>query len=65
MRLLVLDRQDRTARVIDAARLAAMARSPDAIATALKRFARGFPAIVRSPTTRARGWKIVDVLRGA
>lgn len=63
MNLLVLDRQDGTARVLSAARLVELARDPDCVSFALRRFEHGFKAVVPSPTRRAKGWKIVEVLR--
>lgn len=63
MKLLIFDREDGTVRVMTARQLVGLARNSDAVTLALGRLMRGLPAIVPSPTERARGWKIVEVLR--
>ena len=63
MRLLVFDRQDRTARVMAPRQLAALA-SGAAVERALARLRRGVMATIPGPKDRIRGWKIVAVLNG-
>ena len=65
MNLLVLDRQDNSVRVLTMDKLMALARNPQIVSRALKRFQEGFCAIVPSPPchTYVKGWKIVEVLK--